>query len=88
MLLVGDNCETLILQLDANHRHAWDTACQMVPHPGMTAYRKAFLKQHLDLMLFRQQYGSEAVPQSAHKSLSMWVQTVDCVRHYVVTIVT
>jgi hypothetical protein len=70
MLLVGDNCEPLIVQLDANH---WDMACQMVPHPRISAYHKAFLKHYLDLLLFRQQYSSMAVPQSADKSLSMWV---------------
>jgi hypothetical protein len=58
----------LIAKLDANHWHAWDIAFQMVPHPRMMAYHKAFLKHYLDLLLFRQQYGSVAVLQSAIKS--------------------
>ena len=46
----------------------------MQPKPQMIKYHEAFLKGYLELLLFRQQYGTIKVPKAINESLNNMIQ--------------
>ena len=59
--------------LDPLSLQAWQAAAAMKPKPQMIKYHEAFLKNYLELLLFRQQYGIVKVPKEINETLSNWL---------------
>jgi hypothetical protein len=62
-----------VASLDPLSLQAWQAAAAMKPKPQMIKYHEAFLKNYLELLLFRQQYGTIKVPRGINKSLYEWL---------------
>ena len=58
---------------EANHLKAWQALAAMRPKLQMLKYHDAVLKGYLELLLFRQQYGTIKVPKAINKSLNEWL---------------
>jgi hypothetical protein len=71
--LPGTTREEKVASLDPLHLQAWQAAAAMKPKPQMIKYHEAFLKGYLELLLFRQQYGTIKVPRTINKSLNEWL---------------
>jgi hypothetical protein len=62
-----------VASLDPLHLQARQAAAAMKPKPQMIKYHEAFLKGYLELLLFRQQYGTIKVHRTVNKSLNEWL---------------
>jgi len=62
-----------VASLDPLSLQAWQAAAAMKRKPQMIKYHEAFLKGYLELLLFRQQYGTIKVPRAINKSLNEWL---------------
>jgi len=62
-----------VASLDPLSLQAWQAAAAMTPKPQMIKYHEAFLKGYLELLLFRQQYGTIKVPKAINESLNNWL---------------
>jgi hypothetical protein len=62
-----------VASLDPLSLQAWQAVAAMKLKPQMIKYHEAFLKGYLELLLFRQQYGTIKVPKSINKSLNEWL---------------
>jgi len=71
--LPGTTREDKVASLDPLSLQAWQAAAAMTPKPQMIKYHEAFLKNYLELLLFRQQYGTIKVPKAINKSLNEWL---------------
>ena len=56
--------------MDSAHLKAWQAVAAMMLKSQMIKYHEAFLKGYLELLLYRQQYGTIKVP----KSLNEWLR--------------
>jgi hypothetical protein len=62
-----------VASLDPLSLQAWQAVAAMKPKPQMIKYHEAFLKNYLELLLFRQQYGIIKVSKQINKSLNEWL---------------
>jgi hypothetical protein len=59
--------------LESAHLTAWQAAAAMTPKLQMVKYHEAFLKGYLELLMYRQQYGTIKVPKAIYESLNNWL---------------
>jgi hypothetical protein len=71
--LPGTAREDKVASLDPFSLQAWQAVAAMKPKPHMIKYHEAFLKEYLELLLFRQQYSTIKVPKAIDKSLNEWL---------------
>jgi len=69
----GTNRESKGACLDSAHLKAWQAVAAMMLKPQMIKYHEAFLKGYLELLLYRQQYGTIKVPKVINESLNNWL---------------
>jgi len=71
--LPGTTREDKVASLDPLSLQVGQAAAAMQPKPQMIKYHEAFLKGYLELLLFRQKYGTIKVPRAINKSLKEWL---------------
>lgn len=71
--LPGTTREDKVASLDPLSLKAWQAAATMTPKPQMIKYHEAFLKNYLELLLYRQQYASIKVPRQLNEPLHNWL---------------
>jgi len=71
--LPGTTREDKVASLNPLSLQAWQAAAAMKPKAQMIKYHEAFLKNYLELLLFRQQYGTIKVPKAINKSHNEWL---------------